>query len=89
MVTYEFQKGNGEVVCRQFPMGECPKEILCDDGASAKRVFSSGVFISFKEGQETSSKLKSMNERMRKANIEAGERGRKDWKERTPKLHLG
>lgn len=89
MAIYEFQKEDGEIVCKQFPMGKCPKEIECDDGIKARRIFSSGISMSFKEGQETSAKLKSMNEKMRKANIEAGERGRKEWKQRMPKLQLG
>ena len=87
-MTYEFQRESDDVIIEQkFPMGKCPEFIICDDGVRANRIFSV-PFFTFKEGQEPSSHLRSMNEHMRKANIEAGERGRKEWKERMPKLRL-
>ena len=86
-MIYEFQRDDGEIIEARFPIGKCPRSITCEDGKIAERIFSVPSFT-FKEGQEPASTLRSMNEHMRKANIAAGEKGRKEWKERMPKLKL-
>ncbi len=37
---YEFEKEDGTIISESFPMGKCPKEIVCEDGQKAKKIFS-------------------------------------------------
>ena len=41
MAIYEFQRENDlKIVEKRFPMGECPRSIVCDDGVTAHKIFS-------------------------------------------------
>ena len=82
---YTFQREDGKCVDKIFPFGQCPKEIVDDDGVRAVRIFKP-FNIAWKAGQETDAQLWALSDKRKKANIEAGERGRKMWKERKPKL---
>lgn len=63
---YEFQKEDGEIITRQFRMGECPWEIVCEDGQKAKRIYSIPN-ISVKGSRSSSEK--ASDERKRRAEV--------------------
>ena len=87
MAFYELKKEDGTVVVRQFPIGTCPAEITDSDGRVAKRKFTAPG-ISWKPGQESEHEKMRMKEARTRDNIAAGDRGRKEWRERMPKLKL-
>lgn len=84
--VYEFLRADGRRIERRFPFGQCPSEIVDDDGVRARKVFSV-VGMKWREGHETSSSVSAQSERRRRENIAAGDRGRAEWRERTPKVH--
>ena len=83
---YEFQREDGEWIVKAFPFGQCPKEIVCEDGVKAIRGWRSAPTISYKPGSEPASVLRNKAEKRYQANINAGKRGEHEWRERMPKL---
>lgn len=75
MAIYSFVRPDGVEVEKSFPMGECPKEITCDDGVVAKRQFFapsikwSGGFVppsaSAQRKKEMTARNKDVDSRMR------------------------
>lgn len=82
---YDFEREDGEVIEMVFPFGQCPKEITCPDGVKAHRVYAAPG-VAWKAGQEPPSVIAQMRESRTRDNINAGNRGRADWRERSPKL---
>ena len=85
MAVYEFAREDGKHITRQFPIGTCPTEITDEDGTIAKRVYTSPS-IHWKAGQESPYEKIRQREARGRDNIAAGERGRKDWEQKMPKL---
>lgn len=85
MPIYEFERADGKIETRIFTVAEAPRTIRCEDGKMAKRVISAPAFFDLK-GSGFPSQTFRRNADMTKRNIKAGERGRKMWKERMPKL---
>lgn len=81
-MQYEFKReDNGEIVERDFPMGKCPKFIVCDDGMEAMRIFSVPfVSIMGTNGHVTGDGAAKLNADMRKRQDEANKRMRERWK---------
>ena len=52
-MRYEFETPNGMVVEKDFPMGQCPKEITMEDGTVAQRIWSLPAFIGACQTQDT------------------------------------
>lgn len=79
---YEFEReDNGEIVERNFPMGECPKFIVCDDGVRANRIFSVPfVQMMGTDGHVTGDGAARLNSDMRKRQDDANKRMRERWK---------
>ena len=88
MAFYDFKREDGEWTVKSFPIGQCPSEITDDDGVKAKRGWrpDSIPAVKWKEGQEPIETLRQMNRRRTQDNINAGNRGRDEWRERMPKL---
>ncbi len=84
MPFYDFRRGDGKIVTRRFPISDIPDEITDEDGARAVRIFSSFNY-KFRAGQEPPGALKSMSERRRRDNINAGDKGRGEWREVMPR----
>lgn len=78
-VLYSFEKEDGKRIEKFFPIGECPDEIICEDGMKAKRVLSSPN-ISWGKGFLPSSVASKRKKDMIKRNEEAGQRMRERWK---------
>jgi len=85
--TYCFKRDDGRVVERQYPFGQCPREIVDDDGVKARRIFTPAN-IQWAEGFMPEATAMARNERRRIDNINAGNRGRSDWRAQAPKLHI-
>ena len=89
MPTYEFKRDDGVIVEEVHSITNIPDEITCSDGQVAKRIISSmaGSSVIYKGHGDhwPTQQLKRKNE-MTKRNEEAGKRGEKDWRERSPKL---
>ena len=84
---YDFLREDGQWVTKMFPFGKCPDEIIDDDGVKAKRGWrADAVYISWKDGHEPSSLVVSRREKRTQDNINAGKRGEKEWRARSPKL---
>ena len=85
---YDFLREDGEWVTKMFPFGQCPNEIVDDDGVKAKRGWRPGTSfnIGWKAGQEPSSVIISRREKRTRDNINAGKRGEKEWRARSPKF---
>lgn len=79
MANYSFVTDDGESIERKYPIGECPKEIILDDGRVAKRVFSCN-FSMFSAGGHTSGDAAAkLNADMKRRQAEAGRRMRDNW----------
>lgn len=78
MTLYSFQKEDGTKIDKWYPMGECPKEIICEDGQKATRIYGC-VGIIWKGSLPPGAVIKR-NADMRKRNEEAGKRMRERWK---------
>jgi len=79
MVLYSFKKEDGTEIELFYPMGECPEEVICDDGTKAKRHFQSPN-IKWGKGYLPPSVADKRNRDMKKRNEEAGIRMRERWK---------
>lgn len=77
-VLYGFEREDGKRVEKFFPMGECPNEIICEDGIKATRIFSTPNF-SYGRGSLPASVAEKRNRDMKKRNEEAGKRMRERW----------
>lgn len=88
---YDFKREDGTWVVKMFPFGQCPDEIVDDDGVKAKRGWrpESLPSINWKDGKAPEATLKARNERRRRDNEAAGNRGKGEWRERTPNLKFG
>lgn len=79
-MRYDFQReDDGAILTMEFPMGECPKEIVCDDGVVAKRIFHA-PHLSMFGGRGTAFNASKLNADMRSRNEAAGRRMRDSWK---------
>lgn len=78
-ILYAFFTEDGEEINRFFPIGQCPNQIVLDDGRIAKRSFKSNVSMFTKQGSSGSNASKLNNE-MKKRNEEAGKRMKERWK---------
>lgn len=77
MALYEFQKDDGEVIELSFKMGECPKEVICDDGQKAVRIYSCpniGLFSPNGQCNNSSALNADMKRRQEKADKSMRER---------------
>lgn len=79
---YEFEREDGTWVERFYPFGQCPKEIICEDGVKAFHRHRTAPAISWKAGSEPSSLLRKQAESRYRSNIQAGKRGEHEWRER-------
>lgn len=79
MVLYAFQKDDGSVVEQFFPVGECPKEITCQDGTKAYRIYGCAN-VTYKGGFLPTSVAQKRNKQMRKRQAQADKRMRQSWK---------
>ena len=78
-MKYDFRReDNNEIVERAFPMGKCPKEIVCDDGVVAKRVFYAPR-VSMFGGNGTAFDAGKLNADMKARNEAAGRRMKDTW----------
>jgi len=79
---YEFKReDNGEIVEKNFPMGECPKFIVCEDGVRANRIFSVPfVQIMGTNGHVTGDGAAKLNADMKARQSAADKRMRERWK---------
>ena len=78
-MRYEFRReSDGVVVERSFPMSDCPKSIVCDDGVVAKRIFSVPKITMFGTNG-TAGDASRLNADMRARNEAAGRRMRDSW----------
>lgn len=79
---YEFQReDNGEIIKKDFPMGECPKFIVCEDGVKAKRIFSVPfVSIMGANGHVTGDGAAKLNADMKARQAAADKRMRERYK---------
>lgn len=67
-MIYSFKKETGEFIDLKFPMGECPSEVICDDGVKAVRVFCAPFVAIKKSGSsERQDDAKWRNEAMERA----------------------
>lgn len=78
-VLYGFEREDGKRIEKFFPIGECPDEIVCEDGVKAKRILSSPS-ISWGRGSLPASVASQRKRDMIKRNEEAGKRMRERWK---------
>lgn len=85
MPIYEFVRPDEVIVEKFFRFADMPNEIVCDDGVVAKRKISLNAGIIFK-GTGWPTQTFKRKEQETKKNIDAGNRGRKDWKARSPKF---
>jgi hypothetical protein len=79
---YEFKReDNGDIVEKDFPMGECPKFIVCDDGVRANKVISI-PFISMigRNGHASGDGASRLNADMSRRQKEADARMRERWR---------
>jgi len=81
-MEYEFMReDNGEIIEKNFPMGECPKFINCEDGTRANRIFSVPfVRMMGTDGHVTGDGAARLNADMRKRQDDANKRMRERWK---------
>lgn len=79
MALYAFQKDDGTVVEQFFPMGKCPKEITCQDGSKAYRIYGCAN-VTYKGGFLPTSVAEKRNKEMRKRQALADKRMRQSWK---------
>lgn len=79
MIIYSFVTDDGEQIERQYPMGECPKEIALDDGRVAKRLFSCNVSMFGGGGHASGDAAARLNADMKRRQAEAGRRMRDSW----------
>ena len=79
MALYAFQKDDGTVVEQFFPMGECPKEITCQDGKKAYRMYGCPN-VNYGRGFLPTSVAEKRNKEMRKRQAQADKRMRQSWK---------
>jgi predicted nucleic acid-binding Zn ribbon protein len=87
MPTYDFERMDGAIVERVYPMKDVPETIVCEDGVKAKRIISAGSGFIFKgDGDQWPSQQIKRNREMTRNNIAAGKRGEGEWRERSPKL---
>lgn len=87
MVLYSFKReDNGEWVQQFHPMGECPQEIICEDGVKAKRGYEGAPAVKWGKGFLPVGEALKRKKDMTKRNEKAGDKGRAYWKSKTPKL---
>ena len=79
MALYMFRRDdNGECFERKYRIGECPKEIICDDGVIARHVITApgvrwnGGFLPPGEAMRRNKDMKSRQD-------QAGKRMRDNW----------
>lgn len=77
-MLYEFRRPDGSIVEKSFPMKDCPKSIVCDDGVEAVRIFSVPR-VSMFGANGTASDASKLNADMRARNEAAGRRMRDNW----------
>ena len=87
-MKYDFLRDDGLWEEKSFPIGQCPREVVDDDGVRARRAWrpESLPSVAWKEGHETETARADKNARRTQDNIDAGNRGREYWRERMPKL---
>lgn len=78
-MIYGFRTEDGEEVERNFPMGECPKEITLDDGRIAKRVFGAPHVSLFGGGHVSGDAARKLNADMKRRQAEAGRKMKDNW----------
>ena len=83
-VLYGFEREDGKRIEKFFPMGECPNEIICEDGVKAKRVFSTPNF-SYGRGTLPATVAEKRNKDMKKRQEAADKRMRERWTSVKPK----
>ncbi len=79
---YEFKReDNGDIVEKDFPMGECPKFIICEDGVKANKIISL-PFISImgSNGHASGDGASRLNADMNRRQREADARMRERWR---------
>lgn len=80
MILYGFQvEQTGEHISKFFPMGECPDQIITEDGKVAKRKLSCPS-ITWGRGSLPSNIAQKRREQMTKKNIQSGKRGQQYWR---------
>ncbi len=83
---YDFRREDGSWVTLTFPFGQCPSEIVCEDGVRAVRGWRTAPNVSWKAGHEPSVTMRRQAEERYRANVAAGRRGEHAWRERVPKI---
>lgn len=87
MPIYEFEREDGEIVEKLFPISNIPDEIICSDGVKATRKLYPSSFGVVWKGALPYGQVLKRKEQMTKKNIEAGKRGEKEWRERLKRKH--
>lgn len=78
MALYAFQKDDGTIIEQFFSMGKCPKEIICQDGSKAYRVYGCPN-VNYGKGFLPTSVAEKRNRDMNKRQKEADKRMRERW----------
>lgn len=79
MAFYEFRReDNGETFERNFPVGKCPRFVICEDGVKACRIFTAPK-VSMFSGNGTAFDASALNADMKRRNEAAGRRMKDTW----------
>ena len=87
MPIYVYVDSDGNEIERLFPISNIPNEIELEDGKIAIRKKYPTSFGVLWKGQLPTGEVMKRKEQMTKRNIEAGNRGRKDWRQRLKRRH--
>lgn len=78
MVLYQFKRDDGILVEKWYPIGECPKEIVCDDGRPARRVLFAPS-VTWKGGYLPPSAAQARNTMMNRMQEDAARKSCDSW----------
>lgn len=88
MILYKFVvQETGEQINKFFKCGQCPKEIVTEDGKKAKRKLGYGNF-NWGEGYLPPTAAQKYRNMMTQKNIDSGKRGQEYWRSKNPKLKM-
>lgn len=87
MPLYEYECECGKAIVSMFRMGAAAPQVKCEScGAMANRIFGNTGFVLKGPGDHWPSQQLKRKRQMTANNIAAGDRGRDEWRKRTPKL---
>ena len=86
MILYSFKiQDTEEIISKWYPMGECPTQIVLQDGRKAFRHYGFAN-ISYGGGVIPQTQADRRRKMMTQKNIDAGKRGEQKGRSKAPKL---